>query len=874
MLSILASVLLNPSIQKWQSGDLTVEINKGSNSWRILLKDDSEIYQSKNIQSIAYALLKEKELTLTGKKNGRTFFTKLTPSSADTLHLETNFLPDNYNTADHLLEEFAIPEALPLISTPPGLSPTWKSPFLLYSSEKTSIAIWPDLTNWNLTIPMLASMESGKVGYQNATPNEDGSWTASDAPRLINSKSQISFYIKANPHQITESEVKSILWNQEANRYRSQSHPQQVPMSAAAAITFKFDHYPALQLFDPPETKSSSSLKRWKTFSIPGDPSGVKLGLPDGQNDTIQLTSKSNAMRVATTMYSWGHAKNLTSWQENSDQLIALIVAGSPENGFSTTIVAKNNEFTTPAPFTSPANSGEAATAFYATKLLSEFPNHPLKTQLTARVLGVLKRSSSTAPGSEIAALIALAAKQDNLTAEIQQIAIENLIPLQATFNANRPDQSNYWNLEALYWLTSIYPGQYRAQIKQAVESHLDNQSLIDIRGQDQLASLGAFQTSNGTISTETASLASIIGRLGIALDEPEWLDRAAFALRSLHSLYEANSSTTIPELVPSISLGVSSPGFGNVLRNEPDPRTNFESCEGLLSAATWELISITHGAYIFPNGRAIGVDGLAASPENNILNSLLGNPNPFARSFQEGIKSASSLEILPSSQIGAYPAISSLKIDKRDNNYFLVANPGHSLTSVQIAATGTFVFGSKKFPATKGEKGFETKLIDLSLHQMAVFVGKVGNFNLQAKSNLPEGSPISWATTTFEHWYRTGDYRWSGTSSISSKGKVWLSTGDLGNGTEAPWMTGLFYTPWLNINGKALEFTASGTGDCRIMLVDENERTVLDSWFPENNESKVKFDLSALTGHRVKIVIQDRDPNGVIRLTNLKVSN
>ena len=86
--------------------------------------------------------------------------------------------------------------------------------------------------------------------------------------------------------------------------------------------------------------------------------------------------------------------------------------------------------------------------------------------------------------------------------------------------------------------------------------------------------------------------------------------------------------------------------------------------------------------------------------------------------------------------------------------------------------------------------------------------------------------------------------------------------------------MTGLFYTPWLNINGKALEFTASGTGDCRIMLVDENERTVLDSWFPENNESKVKFDLSALTGHRVKIVIQDRDPNGVIRLTNLKVSN
>ncbi|MFM9874222.1 MAG: hypothetical protein ACKVQS_12245, partial [Fimbriimonadaceae bacterium] len=857
MLPIAATLFIYSQPQIWRSGELSVEVNKETSSWRILLPNSNEIYQSKNIESIAYVLLKEKELTLTGTKEGRTFFTKFTPTSSDTLHIETTYLSDRKRSANHLLEEFIIPETLINQVQNPGLAPNWKTPYLLYSSEKASISIWPDLVNWNLTTPMPAELSSSRIGYQNANQTEDGTWESNTSSRPVPTKTQFSFYIQGKATPTTNSEIRSIIWSQQAARFRAQGFPQQIPMTIAAAATFKFDRFPALQLFEAPESTGPLSHKRWKTLGEPGsepeqggggeeeEERGIEdrlgaMGLPDDQDETIVLNSRINAMRVATAMYSWGNAKEQNSWEVYSKQLTALIIKGSPENGFSSKIVADEDGAETPESYTSATSSDEAATAFYAVKLLIEFPEHPLKQQLTYRIVGVLKRLQNNKPTPESSALIALAASNEAVPAEIRQLAVENLVPLQATFSIEDENKDNPWTLETLYWLHQINPTNYKTPIKQLVEQHLANQSLVDIRQNDQLASFGAFRTSSGAISADTATLASIIGRLAIALEEPEWLDRSAFALRSLHNLYVIAPNTTVPELLPEISIGISSPGFGNVLRNEPDPRINFEGSEGLLNAATWELLQQTHGAYIFKTGLAVGIDGLAASPDNQVRNSLFGNPIPFAKAFQEGVKRASSSDITASNQLTSFPAITSLSIERRGNEYFALASPGLSINNFNDKVSGTFTIGNQTVKATNGEEGFEAKLKDLTAPESVAFNGSAGTFPLSAKSLLPEGSPINWATTTFDSWYRTGDYRWSGSPSIVVNNKTWLSTGDIGNGTEAQWMTGLYYTPWLNVTGKTLEFNASGTGDCRVMLIDEYERTILETWFPQNNDSKV----------------------------------
>jgi hypothetical protein len=891
MLSLAVSFLLINPPQKWSSGDLTVEVNKDANSWRVLLPDSTIVYQASGIDAISYVLVKDKELTMTGTKEGRTFFTKFAPKNRTTIHVETSFISTQSQPANHLQEEFSIPGATLSSKSQTGLAPTWKTPFLLYSSEKFSTAVWPDLNNFNLTTPMPATLESGKIGYQNANPTQAGAFEKNNVNRPVPSSAQFSFYIQAQSNPLTASEIATQIWNQQTNRFRAQAFPQQTPMSTSAEVTYKFKKQAIDTYFGLFDINQITSDMRWETLGeseegkekLGGEEEeeggGIEdlpgaMGVPKGQNDTIQLNSSVNAMRAATSMYSWGVYKDQGGWIAAAKQLMTLIVAGSPENGFATKIQLIDEQVTEPKEFDFPATADEAATAFFAVQILAEFPDNPLAEPLTERIEGVLKRLPNSAPTPEMAALIATCSKQQTLPDDIRQIAVENLVQTQATFAITPENKSNPWTLEAFYWLRKINTNLYDQQITELAQNFSLAQNLTDNRDQDQLAIFGAFRTQSGEMSTETPQIASILGRTAILMNNPEWLDRAAFALRSMHISFETSLGSIVPEIFPGVTWGTSLPGFGNVQPNRPDPRKNFEASEGLLNAATWELLHESGGAYTFPNGTTIGIDGLASSSDNIVRNTLFGNPVPFSGVLQEGIKANGAIDKQTVLDAPGMPAIASIYIEPRDNEFYVVANPNLSLTRVPGQSKGSFTIAGRKIPAVLGSAGFEAKLPALNSPTTINFSGQIGDTLLSKSTSLAQGSPMLLATD-FSTWYRSADYRWSGTSSIVQKGQTWLSTGDLGNGSEAQWMTGLIYTPWLTATGKTLEFTASGDGDCRIILVDSDIDVPVETWFPQgNNESKVKFDLSSLRGRRIKLIIQDRDEKGLIRVTNLKVTD
>ena len=878
----------------WQSGSLTIEVDQPNGYWRILNADSTELLRAQGIESIAYVLAKKESLSLTGTKEGRRFITEITTSTEDTLKLNTTFFSDRNRTASELLDSYAFtPKDLNFYESG-GPGPKWTTPLTVNFDDKLQIAIWPDSANFPLSLPMTAYLHNGNIGYKNHTPNQNGDWAPTEQPRPVPAKTSFSYYIQAK--SVTDAskifpDLYSLIWNQQSNQYRPQSYPQQVPFIIAANNTYKFHRQPVAELVTQESAPQHEEDKRWVTLGkheeeIGGggeeeeEEGGMEmdedaLGLPADQMGTVRLSSSINAMRAAVAMNSWGVARKQAGWQGNARQLMNLILAGSPANGFATSIVIEDEEeaeIESPSPLDSPATSDEAATAFYAAQLLAEFPDHPLAEQFKSHILGVIARVPNSYPSPEFAALIASIATQSDLPADLRQAGVEHQVQLQATFSLNSENIKNPWTLEALYWLQKLNPSVYKPFINDLVLQHLASQAITDNRKQDQLAYFGAFRTQNGEISPDNASLASIIGRLGVEMMEHEWLDRAAFALRASHSLYETSLGTVIPELDPYQELGTSSPGFGNVTPNRVDPRINFEASEGLLNAATWEIISKTHGGYIFGNGYRIGIDGMAGFPGSGLRNTMYGNPMPFSKPFQGDIKNAKISGTSPSDQIPPIPTISSLSVDYRNGDLYLVANPGLSITPSDDQPTGNFFLDGKKMVATNGVEGFEAKLPANSMATLVEFVGKSGDFPLLASSPLPMGSPVTWATTTFDSWYRSGDYRWSGTPSIVSGGKTWLSTGDLGNGTEAGWMTGQYYTPWLTATGKTLQFTAQGTGECQVLLIDEQDKAILESWFPTDRISQIKFDLSALEGRRIKIVIKDNDENGSVRITDLKV--
>ncbi len=866
---IATSFLLSPKITTWQSRSFTVEVNQTTQSISIRNGESAPLMQYAEIESIAYVLSKKDQLSISGRKQGRTFLTNFTPATDLSIRVETSFLAEQNPTASSLLDQFEFPNATP-ISSQTGPAPKWATPHILYSNGETFIGITPDLSNFNLSAPMPAVLTENAIGYQNAIPTEAGQWQSSTHPRQLNRSTSIAYYVFAGqetPEKPGLQQLLSEFWKREADRRRARAYPQQVPMVIGAYSTFQFRRSPTPESFDPnvpyPAFEGPS---RWVTGKVGEE----TFGYPDDQLDTIHYSTNANALMVAYTMKSWGTAYRQPAWIKHAEELLATTLLGAPESGFAAEIIVTESG---PEPITSqtePASPDEAVTALAAMRWISEFPADQKANELSSRILQTISRFPDSKLEPEFAALIAAASVLPQVTPQIRQAAAEHQVPLIASFSVTPENAKNPSTLETLYWLSILNPSVYAPMAESLINQIILNQKLVDLTPSDSLASFGAFQSETEEVSSMTPQIAALLGRFAIALNRPEWLDRSAFALRSLSAQYQTLSNLDLP-VTPQMEPGTASIGFGGLTPGQPNPRVSFESGEGLVNSAIWEVLRLSGGAYTFPDGQIVGVDGLAAS-NGTIRNSLFSNPSPFNRPFQDPTRTANSSERLKSDEFYGWPSVNSITIQQLNGQWIALATTGLSINSPQKLPIGEFKFGTKIVRATITPEGFQASIPAETTSGPLEFNGKIGDESFSKSLLLPTGSPLSWAIKDIQSWSRTGIYRWLGPSSLISKGNTQFSTGDQGDGKENVTFQGTITSPALTAEGKSLEFDASGMGDCAINLIDIETNALVETWFPTGKNAKVNFNVSALNGRLIQLQITDQDHEGLIRFWNLKL--
>lgn len=872
--------LFTPTV--WKTGDLAVEVDQALATVRILAADGSEYMAMRGIESLAYVLSQKERLSLTGVKGGQKFVTTFQPGGESGQILTETSYPGN-GKASALADTYEFDAALGNAVENSGRAPQWSTPLSLRSGSKGFVAIWPDPAKFELATPMPGFLGDGAIGYQNAAPSRDGRWVESPVPRPYPGGTSYTYVIQAGVSENPVSTVLSSIWKRASSSRRNQAFPQVAPMAVCMANTLKFDRLPFADPFQA-DAALGGGPSRWEQFNkgqrgktetggggeeeeeSGGSMNGV-YGFPAGQGDAITLSRGANAMRAAAAMDALGMELKQSDWRGRAIQLTNVIAAGSPPDGFAAKVTVGPQDVNPPNTASPSSSPDEAATAFFAAKLISQSPGHPETADLTPRILGVLSRMPAGEPAPEFAALVAAAAHLPGLPTEIRQAAIGRSVALEASFAVTPANSQNPWTLEALLWMRQSNPAVFDSQISNLVTRWLLRQSLFDLRDRDGIASFGAFRTGGGEIGPDSPTVASLVGRAGIALGKPEWLDRAAFALRASHSLYAAMAGNPLWETLPGVEFGTAAPGFGNETPGFPDRREKFESAEGLLVAATYELLRESGGAYEFESGQTVGVDGLSAAPDGSLRNTLFSNPDPFLGRFQWPGKGAKSTPPA-AADVPGWPSIAHLSLELREGRWFAVASPGLSFSQGSERPRGDFFVGNKRIPATVGSKGFEA-VLPIGLFGPVRFSSIAGGLPVVAESALPNGSPISWAVNALPSWRRTGDLRWQG--SLATPGLI--STAETGAGTDLPWLIGEIRTPWLTASGKTLSFMAKGVGDCDIVLLDLDVAAVVATWYPgEGKSMAVAFDLSPIQGHRVAVAIRDRDREGWIQASGLKV--
>ncbi|ARU41121.1 hypothetical protein CCB80_08205 [Armatimonadetes bacterium Uphvl-Ar1] len=676
---IATSILLSPKITTWQSGSLTLEVNQTNQSISIRTGESAPLLQFAEIESIAYVLSKKDQLSISGRKQGRTFLTNFTPASDLSIHVETSFLAEQNPSASSLLDQFEFPNSTP-VSSQTGPAPSWAIPHILNSNGESFIGITPNLSEFNLTAPMPAVLTQNAIGYQNAIPTATGHWQTSNHPRQLSRSTSIAYFISAGQETSDKPGLQHLLtefWNREADRRRARAYPQQVPMIIGAYSTFQFRRSPTPGSFDPNDPSPAfEGPSRWITGKV-GEES---FGYPDDQLDTIQYRTNANALKVAYTMKSWGTAYRQPAWIKHAEELLATTLLGAPESGFATEIVVSDSGPEPITPKTELATPDEAATALAALRWISEFPADPKASELSARIIQTISRFPDSKLEPEFAALIAAASVLPEVPPQLRQAAAEHQVQLIASFSVTPENAKNSSTLETLYWLSILNPSVYAPMAESLINQIILNQKLVDLTPSDALTSFGAFQSESEEVTSRTPQIAALLGRFAIALNRPEWLDRSAFALRSLYAQYQTLANLDLP-VTPQMEPGTASIGFGGLTPGQPNPRLSFESGEGLINTAIWEVLRLSGGAYTFPNGQIVGVDGLAVS-QGTIRNSLFSNPSPFNRPFQDPTRMANSAERLKTDDFNGWPSVNSLTIQQLNGQWIALATTGLSINT------------------------------------------------------------------------------------------------------------------------------------------------------------------------------------------------
>lgn len=872
---MLASALFAVVIQSqaqpelWVSGNLKVTVDPGTGRCTVQKRNSNDSITLLHDSIYPVIVKKQDGISLRGTSKGKQFFTEITRHSDSKVRVVTTFSDPSGVSTDQFCDQYVVSSSFKERASTPGFEAYWHTPFVLARSATTRLTVIPNLKHFSQPGPFPAILSGNKIGYQNATTTPNGDWSASNTKVSFSSKGSdsiakvdyvIGLDLTSGDLAKDESMVAEQIWRSEADTRRYRAYPQKVPMVIGEYTTLGFKQLPkdVDTPLDPISNDPETGLKRWWSEDTPAG----KIGGPAGQKNAL-FGVEANGMRIAWAMKSWGKGTNQTRLDGPADMYVRLLLTSSPDKGFATN--AKSDEPATYDAPTANAKLEEIATAYYALQWIAEFPEDSHTPELTKRVISVLNRIPASNDHPIALALYAATQAMDGLPASIQSQLNKDQQNMLAEAVISAKYRKSRWTLEAYYWLAKKDAARFTSEIDEVVNSHLLRQNAFDRTSSDQLASFGSFGLGTAEIARDSADYASCIGRLGILLNKPQWLDRSAFALRSLHSLWSTLGGAGTPDAFPGLEAGYAFPGYGNDRPNHPDSRTNFESAEGRYVAATWEVLKHSGGLFTFANGVHIGVDGLATDSAGSLRNTLFSNPLPFARAFHEPTRSALSSERQSSLGIEGIPSIASFSIEKRSDEYFLIASPGLSIPNGSPNPVGVFGFGGSQNAsqsAILGARGFESLLSSTDLLTPVVaFQGSAAGRQIMGHAVLPSGSPLRLISSYPLGWHRSGDLRWLNAVAQTTAP------------ANAKWMTGTLTTPPMTCEGKAISFTAKGEGECAVRILDPITRSELARWVPGTTSEAVSLELTGLDGKQVLIQIEDADPKGWIEISGLNVA-
>ncbi|MCA0360932.1 MAG: hypothetical protein LCH41_07750 [Armatimonadetes bacterium] len=849
--SLIAPILLGSSrTLSLDSLTITAPISSKSARAEISFGGKPLVVWTQSDTEIGYSVASEGSLILTGRRKGGITTTRIRRGPfPDSLSISTTW------------------------QVPPGLRVgTWMDSYQPQGPSKTLHTIQAEARYW--TTPFQTHELEG-IGAVTITPDPNldvagsyamptlsdwgfGFTTPESAPRSVTGSLTSSHLVWVTPSggsgAVAQSADRVFRLGAEARRWRS--YPQQLPAAAAARQTF-VGNLVQLNEKGEPVTPGMQVGARWWSFGEPGKEIGGPFNQPD-----MAFRSEENLLRVAVIHKRLGILKQQPSWLRVAEMTVKSLLAASPPNGFAP-LAAVGKE---PLELASPTPADEAATAFHALAWVWHFPGDELNTELQPRIEGTLERAAGRSEQPWAAyALAARTLATPSATPTSQQYAAQILVkgvpPLTGV--------GDPWVLEAAYWLARANPAPMKASVESLVGQWSLQQNSLDASYPGG-ATLGFGALGGlGLMDNRTAHFGSSLARLAMLYQRPDWMDRAAFALRSLQGL--SNLAGTALLKSEGLPMDEAFPSMGLTRAFLPDARVRFESSEGLATTALWEVILESGGLTVFEDGTGVGIDGLAFMGENRVVNSLWSNPLPFERSFQEPILDVRTGVKTDSNRALRIPAVTQIRLAETAAGVTATSEFGLTLEPGDAPLTGDFFLGARKIPGTQSSNGLSAALGKISGWAEVRFVGKIGSDSLASTTRRWFGVPNDLISVGPGGWERDGDLLLGGAPSLVHEKKAVLSTGDSGTGKVDPSLIGSIQSQSFLAPAGVLRFTINGR-DTLLQILRADSREVVAEFEPDTKWTAVEFETALLDGAPIQIRLIDPSGEGWISLGDLTV--
>ncbi|MCB0826257.1 MAG: hypothetical protein KDC26_08710 [Armatimonadetes bacterium] len=683
---------------------------------------------------------------------------------------------------------------------------------------------------------------SGSAKF-NIIPNRQwearfGGWPVVDKPgeygfvsaskRVPPHKLAFSYEIDLNPGSEPLSDLiwKENLTGAAGEDLFMQPAPQMVPFQHYAAEIVKARFFP--QHWNEVGYPGEITKDRWWR----GEVNGVKVAAPAGSK-TARFTRDENSMLPAIGLHYWGTKMKQGSWQVLADQIARLAMTTPPGRiGGEFDLLEKKWKIGT--------TDDEAATAFWMFKYAGLTTDEALAADLikSAREAHSRMQGSNRTPAQM--ALASLFGEKPQIKplsngdlagwtwAILADPTVDADRAFMALQNQNPTDPRHFGLIgpQARPWNTYSILGSFAL----ALNGQARERDMLIKRGV-----LGIRATfAQGNLIAENSEL--------------------GFGTESVMTSYMCEAGTD--------------------LAGKPSYRR--ESTDGALLGVL-ALFDLSFGSvYRSQSGNWIPIDAIARREDGHFANLLLGNVLPYAT----GVPHTTSVDAKGTATKievdRGWPTIAFAEPHLRDQDVYLIASPGNSLTGNEPKKRDvSVVFGTSRSAMKAGARGFETKLNPATLpKENFLITGELDGYQIQQSFDIllspPEKLDVSFGP---RGWTRSGGLDAIGCPTLYANFDYILSTADNKTGGRSALPAGTITSAQFFGYKGTVSFDLMGEGENSVQLWDMTDRKMLRSDQPEKGKSnRVEWELDLVPGHMLQIRLVDAGP-GYVEITRMKVS-